>query len=245
MAADNLRIQFVFAKGCPGCDRFKASNPATGKSSYETLKDGLEDKGHSVRDMTVASVRPSDAPASPNFLKRCTKWYPLSVLIPQKLYEKADQFPVNDIMSSVALFNGNIVRNGSGELVGQLQDGERIPRDFPRSDVANYTRFIERYLKSPQYAKARELLASLNVTSAGGSSSSGPAPQPAFVPSAAPKPAPIMSTPTRSSDVSVESLRRDLGDLVIVDSKPPASKTSTKSEFCASTIGFKPRPRYH
>ena len=238
MAADNLRVQFIFAKGCGACDAMKAVMPATGKSNYDTIKEYLESKGVVVNAVTAPSLRKSDMPSSPAILGRCSAWFPSALILPQRLYEKIDQFSVNEVMECLHVYNGNIVKRSNGDLYAEISASRS------RSDRDGYARFMSNYLSSPQYAKARSLLARLSgpVPGSAGAAGSSSSSVPSVTPVA--KPAPIFAAPPQTPE-TVESIRQQFGDLVISNTMQPTGKTSTKPEYCSTGIGFKPRPRYH
>jgi len=157
MAASNIRIQFIFADNCGNCTNYKAGG------NFTAVKNELEDAGFIVGVTELKRMSDVGAVIKSKAILKLATWFPQVFIIAQDLYERIDEFPINDVLQSIALPNGSIVKSASGFEV-------KSPPGFQLKLGAAYLKEQARnYESGPAYTKAMSLTK--------GKAQSGQAPQ--------------------------------------------------------------------
>jgi hypothetical protein len=174
MAADlterQLHLHFIFAKGCAPCTNFKRPG-----GIYERLQKTFNSSKDVVIGTTLAlapkgGIRRNgvEGKLEREFIKYCDGWFPSSLLIPEIIYQHANELDLIDVLKCVAIFNGKF--NFSDPKNPEI-DGVS---DYSTQTVETFQNFIDKYYKSAEYKYALGLMAKLKQTRSSVSFEAGP-----------------------------------------------------------------------
>jgi len=148
MAASNIRIQFLFAGDCINCTNYKAGG------NFEAIKNELEQAGFIVGVTEVKRMRESESYIKSKAILKLASWYPQIFIIAEDLFNRIDEFPVDDVLQAISLPNGSIVESSKGFTA-------RMPPSGQLKLSASYLKEqAKKYETSPAYAKAKSLTSS-------------------------------------------------------------------------------------